>query len=279
MLRSPLLLSCIAIHCTDASASAAPCATCVDTYPVKSYNLASAPQVDWYVDWRNSDAALTTFFGNNEGYIGTHMVYSIATSDGGVAVCGVGEEGETTATGALVNDAIVAKFSSTGAWQWGAFIGQVGKDDACVGMTQLPNGGDIVISGFVTQTTGVSIGMMAKLSLATGAQTWSTLALFPAASSTSWSVIEMVQATADGVLVMGEKSVTPNEEMKFHSYGQVPDGVAILYRFPLSAFTGSSPPTESSQSWVYSNANFISAKAAQHWCIFRDASQNFTYSS
>eukprot|EP00966_Prymnesium_polylepis_P121301 2803562-Prymnesium_polylepis.1 len=50
--------------------------------------------------------------------------------------------------------------------------------------------------------------------------------------------------------------------MHFHSYGNVPDGTAVLYKFPLSAFTGAAAPTEADALWSYSNAAFVSVKAA-----------------
>ena len=86
---------------------------CVDTYPVKSQKLTAAPSVAWYTDWRNEQSKLDQFFGG-EGLIGTHLVYSISTSDGGFAVCGVGEESEPAGDGSLLNNAIAAKFTS--AW-------------------------------------------------------------------------------------------------------------------------------------------------------------------
>ena len=50
--------------------------------------------------------------------------------------------------------------------------------------------------------------------------------------------------------------------MVFHSYGNVPNGEAILYKFPLSAFTGSTPPSVSDAAWTYSDATHVSVKAA-----------------
>ena len=48
----------------------------------------------------------------------------------------------------------------------------------------------------------------------------------------------------------------------FHSYGNIPAGNAMLYKFPLSAFTGSTPPTVSDATWTYSNSGYVSVKAA-----------------
>ena len=195
--------------------------------------------------------------------IGTHLVYGIATSDGGVVVCGVGEEGEPGVEGNLLNDALVAKFNSNGSSVWGVRIGSEIADDGCVGVTQLPDGGDIVMAGYI-EDNGIRTGMLAKLSLATGAQTW--IAQFPAAATDAWSALENVVAHPTlGVLVLGEKNIgeSPIHEWKFHSYGQIPNGEAILYRFPLSAFTGSTAPTESDATWIYVSTSHIGCKAAQ----------------
>ena len=174
----------------------------------------------------------------------------------------VGEEGEPGTQGNLLNDAVVAKFASDGSWVWGATIGSENADDGCVGLTQLPNGGDIVMAGYKT-AGGQRSGMLAKLSLTTGAPTWSSNPLFPAAANNAWSALENVVAHPTlGVLVMGEKNIvgSPMNEWKFHSYGQLPNGQAILYRFDLAAFTGTTPPTEADATWTYTSSAHIGCK-------------------
>ena len=87
--------------------------------------------------------------------------------------------------------------------------------------------------------------MLAKLSLTTGAMKW-TPTRSSAAAANAWSALENVVAHPTlGVLVLGEKNVvgSPLHQWKFHSYGQLPNGQAILYRFDL-ATTGTTPPTE-----------------------------------
>ena len=67
-----------------------------------------------------------------------------------------------------------------------------------------------------------------------------------AAAANAWSALENVVAHPTlGVLVLGEKNIvdSPVNEWKFHSYGQIPNGQALLYSFEPSAFNGPTAPT------------------------------------
>eukprot|EP00966_Prymnesium_polylepis_P303262 7004980-Prymnesium_polylepis.1 len=84
-------------------------------------------------------------------------------------MCGKGAE-----TGYTTNEAIVLKVSSAGSALWAWRSGRIGGEEVCNGVAQLPNGGDILVAGFETSSSGVSRGYITKLALATGAEAWST---------------------------------------------------------------------------------------------------------
>ena len=226
------------------------------TYPVKSINLTSAATPVFYNGyWPGNYAGF--------GELGeAHMVYGIATSDGGVVMCGKGAEGVEDTPGAAFVDAVVMKTDADGTVQWTWRSNVLNSNDVCSGMAQLPSGGDVLVAGYET-LSNVATGFIAALNLSTGAPSWSSFASFPAASTGSHSALESVSvSSSDGVLVPGVYGISTNDEMAFHSYGNVPDGTAILYKFPIAAFEGSTPPTVADASWSTTFPTLTSVKAA-----------------
>eukprot|EP00966_Prymnesium_polylepis_P125851 2910115-Prymnesium_polylepis.1 len=173
----------------------------VYTYPVKSVNLDRAAPVTYYNGFQSSSFPTWTSVAE------AHMVYAVSTSDGGVVMCGKGAE-----TGTIYHEAIVAKVTSSGTASWAWQSNALGEHEVCSGLAQLPNGGDILVAGYRT-VSGIATGFLTKLSLATGAESWTSHALLPAASTGAYSALESVSVDPTlGVLVLGISNIPNTDE-------------------------------------------------------------------
>ena len=100
-----------------------------------------------------------------------------------------------------------------------------------------------------------------KLSIATGAEAWTMDDFGDSAGNSSF--YEMIEVTGDAVFLAGGINKPNIEEMSFKSYGNVADGQAHVERIPLSALQSASKPQQSQIVWTYTDAAYLTAKAAR----------------
>ena len=104
----------------------------VNTYPVKSTNLATAQSTDGAFEFFKAFGGDGLNLARNLDDIASG--YGVATSDGGFVLAGAGLEGE----GATKSEAFAIKLSATGTLLWSWSSSNLNQDDAAVGCTQLP---------------------------------------------------------------------------------------------------------------------------------------------
>ncbi|EOD38130.1 hypothetical protein EMIHUDRAFT_200602 [Emiliania huxleyi CCMP1516] len=214
-----------------------------DTFSVKSINIGSADQVEFY--------AL-----EGTGVEDAHPVYGFEASDGSFIFCGKGLESESSSEA----EAFAVKFSSTGqtisTWR----SNHIGKDaaNACA---QLPGGGDVLVVGY-RLVGGVAYRSMTKLSLATLAETWTATTFGD--SSGQHGAWEGIDFSTDGAtaLLAGFYDKSSADEMSFRSYGNT-GGKAVVMALPVTVLSGASAPTASSASWTAAKDDRHTAKAVR----------------
>ena len=224
----------------------------VNNYPVKSINLATAESSDGVVSYYE------VVTGQTIGLEDPHGVYGVALSDGGYLVVGKGGECETCPR----TDAFAVKTSSTGAWIWTWTSANANADDAAIGATQLPDGGDVLVVGF-RSVGGVYSRTITRLSLSTGSQVWQSSNFGDSAGSHGG--FESIDMTTNGTaaLVGGFTNKADTSEYSFRSYGNVAGGQAVVMQLPLSALTSSTAPTSASATWTRALSSQGTVKAAR----------------
>ena len=178
-----------------------------DNFPVKSISLSSAPSVAFYVSYSLDSV----------GLYDVHPVHGAATSDGSYVMAGKALEGD----GSSFKRMFCVKLSSTGTpiWTWGHTIDS--QQDAANAVLQLPNGGDIIVVGYQTDTSDSNTlkRSITKLGLSDGSHKWS--AMWSSTTSGRVSAWEMAELTKDNnyVLLAGFHEKNGPSEMMFKSYG------------------------------------------------------------
>ena len=218
----------------------------VNTYPVKSINL--------------NDAAAPTFFeavySDTIGALDANAAYGIATSDGGFVLAGAGYEKEPF----VHNSAFAVKVSSTGSVLWTWVSTNVNANDAAIGCTQIPGGGDILVVGYRDEG-GVVKRSLTRLSLTNGSEVWTATGFGDAAGAHGgW---ENIDVTADGgaVLLSGWMAKPNTAEMGYRSGGNTFGGNAVVMQIPVSAL--SSAPTSADAAWTTTFPAHHAAHAAR----------------
>ena len=179
---------------------------------------------------------------------------------------------------------------ANGQTRWVYKHGINGKDDVINAVAELP-GGDLLLAGYQT------IGNVAKRSLVRVSPSerrvvWTATDFGDAQGSHgAWEMVRtsltrllthslsvarlptrslahslaQVDVTADSVLLSGGRGRRSKQEMFFKSYGNVPEGNAVVMEIPFSAL-GSAPTAASAtweERWNGNTFEFITAKAAR----------------
>lgn len=218
----------------------------VNTYPVKSINLAQAQSPQFF---EAIDSATI-------GVEDAASCYGVATSDGGYVVVGGGLESETSVN----NEAFAMKLSSTGSRLWSWSGSNLNALDTSIGCTQLPNGGDILVVGYRSEGGDVKRSLT-KLSLTTGSQIWQATNFGDSAGS--YGGWETIDVTADGsaVLISGWMNKPDTTELGYRSGGNTFGGQAVVMQIPVSALTNA--PTSADATWTKSFPGHHAAHAAR----------------
>ena len=230
----------------------------VDTYPVKSVNLARAMQPEWYKAFPLSNLIP----GLEEG----HAVHGIQTSDGGYLITGKG-----TRVGSTASTSWALKTSTMGVREWG-WMSTHQSSNAANAVAELPAsaGGGLLITGYMmTSSSSPAYRSLTKLNLATGAQMWEATTAFgdSAGSSGAW---EMVTIASDGVVLAGLSGYNCQpgcgEEMAFKSYGNAYGGSATIMKLPFAAVSSTTAAPTTAQvasEWSAAPSGFTTSKSAR----------------
>eukprot|EP01047_Picozoa_sp_COSAG01_P016550 COSAG01_NODE_852_length_13108_cov_7.167423_6_plen_577_part_00 len=218
-------------------------------YPVKSTNLATAPTVSFYKTV--SEGSLP-----NLGTVtDLHAVHGIQTADGGYVQCGKGME----ADGSSLTEGFCAKLDSTGAVVW-AWKSGVAGNDAANAVAELPGGTELLVAGWRLDGA-VGKRCISKLTAATGVEVWSFTDFGD--TTASHGAFEFVSILGNDAVLVGLKSKPDLSEMSFKSYGNVPSGLAVVQKIPVSSLTAATPPSATAISWEKTFTGYLTAKAAR----------------
>ena len=223
----------------------------VYTFPVKSQNLDSAMAVQFY-QVNEADLGIGTV-------TDLHAVHGIQTHDGGYIMCGKGLESE--AQGAPT-ESFCIKYNAAGGTSWAWKSNLVGLSDAANAVANLGvNATEVAVVGYRSTNSSVGRRYITKLDVATGTEVWTTTDFGDDAAKTSF--FEMIEVSGDDVYLAGGINKNNIDEMSFKSYGNVADGQATVQHMPLAALQGASKPTKDDVTWTYTNAAYLTAKAAR----------------
>ena len=192
-----------------------------------------------------------------EGLEDPHPVHGIEMLNGDFALVGKALRCETCRD---VEGFLVIVDGDTGSTSWQYSHGIDGKD-AINAVAQLPDG-DLLLVGFQT-LDGIAKRSLVRVRPSERRVLWTSTDFGDTRGSHgAW---EMVDVTGDSVLLAGVSGRRSTDEMWFKSYGNVPEGDAVVMEIPFSALN--SPPAASSASWEKnwdgSDYTFITAKAAR----------------
>jgi len=195
-----------------------------DNYPIKSINLDSAPNVDYYETYSLNNN-LFDYFAD------PHAVHGSETSDGGYVVCGKATESES---GGATSNAFVVKLNANGSYGWGWQSNLGGKLDACNAVVELPNGGGILAVGYQQDGSNNAKRALKFLNPANG-NLEGTVLFGSSNGNKPHGAWEMAQVTEDGYLLLGGLTNSNDvTEFWFKSYGNVFDGQAIVQKYNLN---------------------------------------------
>lgn len=191
------------------------------------------------------DLAWGTYYGGSGNEYGRQIavngssVYAagFTSSTGSIATSGTHQS-----TLSNSNDGFIAKFNLTGARQWGTYYGGAG-DDFLLGITT-SSGGDIIVTGQTTSTTGIATTGAHQTTHAGGSSPYDGIvARFTSAGARTWGTyyggtgIEYLVGTAiDGsgnIYVVGTTSstsaVVPSSGFQNVYAGGTGDGILIKF--------------------------------------------------
>ena len=203
------------------------------TYPVKSINLDRAPEAIRYTGL-NPEANSW----NTNTILDPHAVHGITASDGSQILVGKANSSSTK------QDAFCIKVSSTGGVIWTWQSNAPGNDAANAVMeltSQQDNSKQLMVVGW-KERNKIGRRSITVLSLDTGKVIWYLDDAF-GDSQNSHGAFEMVDIddttqgadSSNPLIVLSGLVKKPNlSEMNFKSYGNVPDGVAIVQKFRLN---------------------------------------------
>ena len=215
------------------------------TFPAKSVNLNS------------TDVARPEFYEAFDGsLVDPHAVHGIQTTSGDYILVGKALETET-ATKTL---AFAIKLDDRGSVVWTWKAAEAGSS-AANAVAQVA-ADSIVVAGWADTAGAGTQGKAAlwQIDISTGIKQWSSYYT----TGTKTSAYEMVEKYSDYVLLSGFSDKTDLSEMSFKSYGNVPDGVALVMKVPLSKINGTVLPSlPSDVTWQKSFSGYITAKVAR----------------
>ena len=249
----------------------------VYTFPVKSVNLSSAATPEFYNLYSAEGLEGTNAQGFGKIWEDPHPVHGIQTSAGDYVIVGKIMEGSGEGR---VNEAFAIKTDSKGdlLWSWSSGLATSQKDsggsvvsaeNAANAVAEISST-EVVVCGWSTRltsagasTTKTGVRTMWKLNLATGAQVWQADVEASSATHGAYEMIDVDEAAGLAYL-SGFSGKATLSEMTFKSYGNVPDGRALVEAFPISALTASTPPTAAQRAWNTGfSGEWITAKAAR----------------
>jgi hypothetical protein len=223
----------------------------VYTFPVKSTKLNNAMAVEFYQINADVGSALGTVYD-------LHAVHGVQTHDGGYVMCGKGLESEQVNK----TESFCIKYNAAGGTSWAWKSNTPGKADAANAVANIGvNATEVAVVGWKTMAGSTGSRYITKLSVATGVEVWTMDEFGDSEGKTSF--YEMIEVSGDAVYLAGGINKDNTEEMSFKSYGNVAGGQAHVERMPLSALQGASKPAKEVIAWTYTDATYLTAKAAR----------------
>lgn len=172
-----------------------------------------------------------------QGLYDVHPVHGTVLSDGSYAMVGKALEGD----GSSYKRMFCVKMSATGGTQavWGLAVDS--KQDAANAVLQLPNGGDIIVAGYVTEGSTVKRSLT-KLTLSALTEVWT--AKWDSETANKHGAWEMISLTADNtkVILAGYHESDDTSELNFKSYGALHSLLSFCH--PSVLLTSPSPQTQ-----------------------------------
>lgn len=215
------------------------------TYPVKSYNLESAPAASRFTGLNAEDPSSWP----GSSLEDPHAVHGITASDASQILVGKAIVGGT-------QKAFAVKVSSTGTvlWTWQSSLVGTSASNA---VAEIPNENILVVAGWQT-VNSVGQRILVTLNLSTGVEQ-NSIASFgdSAGSHGAWEMIKYDAGSASMILA-GLHKKPDLSEMAFKSYGNVEEGSAVVLSIPISSITSGT----AASNWSMEFASSISAKTA-----------------